>query len=179
MNQDGFHEEDEELGKLMAIFHSAAHAVTLPSAAFLRQVREAVAESYEGGSEMLQRWPESVQKYCEGDGGLLSTLDVAIFLLDERELADYDAGLLERIARWLDAYTQPERRSRWDDEPPEGWASREALRAAYREDALELLRIVVPAVADAVTQRFGDQLLPQLREMGSTMSRRRHKPEQT
>lgn len=160
---EDFYEQDEGVDELLEVIAGAIPAKTLPSAAFMRQVRDAVGETYMGGS--FETWPQSVQKYCEPDGGLLNTLDVAITLLEEREAAETDPNLIDALARWLDAYGQPERHGRWTDDPPEGWNSQEDLREAYRLDAVELLHMLLPGITQTLTDRLSQRLLPKFRDI--------------
>src|SRR6184192_160088 len=98
---DDFYGEDEDVAALMEIFDAAVPQKTMPSAAFLRQVREAVHYNYEGG-EYPPDMPESVARYLEPDGGLLATLDLAVELLSWREMAEQDASLIDAVAKRLD-----------------------------------------------------------------------------
>lgn len=157
-------EGDEDVASLMKVLADAT-GKTLPPAAFMRQVRDAVTYHYEGG-QYPDDMPDSVGKYLEPDGGLLQTLDLAILLLDEREFVTRDASLIDQVARLLDRQTGPPYADgRWDEPAPEGWESQEALRQAYREMAMEVLTLVIPPLMQAFAEKSAHQLLPQFREI--------------
>lgn len=159
-----FYEEDEDGQEILALFHQALPDRTLPSAAFLRQVREATVYHYEGG-HYPEGLPESVAKYLEPDGGLLRTLELAIALLEEREQAGGDASVVEQIAIRLAQQNSAHADGDWNDPNPQGWADGEARRQAYREMALEILRLATPRMMQIFTDRCADQLLPQFRDI--------------
>lgn len=159
------HTDDAEVEALLAIVRDSAPARSLPPADLLRQVRDAVAESYEGGHEVFDDKPESVQNYCAGDGGLLRTLNLAVALLEEREEAETDAELVEQVAMLLARQNSVHADGDWNEEQPQGWASGEARRDAYRMLALEVLRLVTPRLMQAFGNRYGHQLLPQWRDI--------------
>lgn len=71
------------------------------------------------------------------------------------------AELLDAVAQLLDEQEGPGGPYRWNDDPPDGWASQQAFREAYRWRAREMLNLILPAVFD----QLGDRVLPAYAEI--------------
>jgi hypothetical protein len=65
---------------------------------------------------------------------------------------------IEDIARLLDEQDMAGGGSRWDDADPPGWQSQDALRAAYRHMAVEVLAAAVPHIERAIRDRVADEI---------------------
>jgi hypothetical protein len=60
--------------------------------------------------------------------------------------ADLPDEAIEDVARLLDEQDMAGGGSRWNDVDPPGWQSQDALRAAYRHRAAELLAAALPPI---------------------------------
>lgn len=64
---------------------------------------------------------------------------------------DVPDELVDAVARILDEQDMAGGGSRWNDVEPPGWQSQDALRAAYRHMAAEVLAVIRRHIADELT----------------------------
>ena len=78
-------------------------------------------------------------------------------------------GAVEAVARILDEQDMAGGGSRWNDADPPGWQSQDALRAAYRHMAAEVLAAAYPVIAQRVRAKVADEAAQDVHRVGCSV----------